>query len=67
MGLSEDGMKKEQNEGDGESDNKMNKQLLGGDPSDCFISEWMKKVEGSYLRHHQLKEEVKQNSIKVSG
>ena len=67
LGLSEDGMKKEQNEGDGESDNKMNKQLLGGDPSDCFISEWMKKVEGSYLRHHQLKEEVKQNSIKVSG
>ena len=51
-------------EGAGEND-----RLSGRDQvevSDPFISDWLKRVESSYLRHQQHKNELKQHSMKVS-
>ena len=37
----------------------------GSDVSDPFISNWLKRVEGSYLGHQQQKELLKRHSMKV--
>ena len=55
------GLKEEKSKGEGESGWEVKRE----DSSDRFINEWLKRVEGSYLRHQQQREEVKQNSIKV--
>ena len=62
LGLKRKGRKGDDSEGGVE----MIRLLSGEDSSDCFISEWLKSVEGSYLRHQQHREEVKQSNIKVS-
>ena len=59
------GLKKEKNEGEGEGSREMKRLSSEEDASDCFISEWLKQVEGSYLMHQQHRQEVKWNSIKV--
>lgn len=61
LGLAEEIVKKEQSKG--ESGNYS--RLREGDPADCFVSDWLKKVEGSYWRHQQHLEVVKQGNIKV--
>lgn len=36
------------------------------DVSDVFISNWLKRVEGSYLSHQQRRSEMEQHTLKVS-
>lgn len=60
------GLKMEKNKAEGESSEEMGRLSFEEDYSDRFISDWLKRVEGSYLRHQQHREEVKRNSIKVS-
>ena len=56
------GLKEERSKGEGGSGLEIKSRE---DSSDRFINEWLKRVEGSYLRHRQQREEVKRNSIKV--
>ena len=66
MGIEEKlGLKEESSKGEGESGWEIKRLSSKEDSSDCFINEWLKRVEGSYLRHQQQREEVKRNSIKV--
>ena len=68
MGIEEKlGLKKEINKGEGEGGREIRRLSSEEDASDRFISEWLKQVKGSYLRHQQHKTEVKQSSIKVSS
>ena len=59
------GLKEERSKGEDGSGWEIERLSSKEDSSDRFINEWLKRVEGSYLRHQQQREEVKQNSIKV--
>ena len=59
------GLRKEPSKVEDEGNREIKRLSSEGDASDRFISEWLERVEGSYLRHQQHKEEMKQNSIKV--